>query len=64
MKLHGILDDEDILPDNYPVYPGYYYVCDGNVMESPIRGDVLKLKFRLAVKEVRRCNLMDRGIMS
>lgn len=62
MQLDGVIDNEDILPDNYPVYWGYAYVCDGKVRLSPIKGDVLALKFELGVKEVRRCNLVGRGI--
>lgn len=58
----GIVDGENILPDDYPVYPGYYYVGDEVVIESPIKGDVAQLKRTLNCKEIRNCKLIDRNI--
>jgi hypothetical protein len=61
MKLDGILPDEQILSDDYPVYCSYLYVCDGKVKESPSSGRVKSLKIELKVNEVRNCQLAARG---
>ena len=53
--------DENILEDDYPVYCGYCYVCDGKMMRSQITGCVKDLK-KDGVKEVRRCNIVDRTV--
>jgi len=45
---------EIILDDDYPVFPGYAYIADGEVVESPIHGTVETLKRNLGVKEIRR----------
>ena len=45
---------EIILEDDYPVFPGYAYIGDGELIESPIQGNVGRLKQILNVKEVRR----------
>jgi hypothetical protein len=60
----GILPDENILSDYYPVNYGYLYVCDSKVRSSPIGGGctVRDLKRELNVKEVRRCNMIDRNL--
>jgi hypothetical protein len=52
--------DERILPDDYPVYPGYVYVADGNPISSPIEGTVRGLKRAIGAKEIRRCDLVGR----
>ena len=45
---------EIILDDDYPVFPGYAYIADVEVVESPIHGTVAALKRNLGVKEIRR----------
>jgi hypothetical protein len=45
---------ETILEDDYPVFMGYAYIGDGELIESPIKGTVARLKQALNVKEVRR----------
>lgn len=55
--------DEPILDDSFPVFWDYAYVCDGAVRLSPIRGTVWDLKRELSVSEVRRCDLLGRGLL-
>jgi hypothetical protein len=53
--------NEDILPDDYPVYGNYLYVADGKVYMSDwhdIR--VRQLKAFEGFQEVRRCNIEAR----
>lgn len=52
--------DEPILPDDYPVYPGYAYVADGKPISSPIEGTVARLKAAIKATEIRRCDLVGR----
>ena len=62
VKIDGVLETENLLKDNYPVYLGYFYVCDGKVCSSPIGpASVSDLKVKLGVKEVRSCDLASRG---
>jgi len=54
-------EEENVLPDDYPIYADYLYVCDG----KPYRSDwhditVRQLKVREKFKEVRRCNIVAR----
>lgn len=62
--LTGIFPSENILPDDYPVNLGYYYVCDGRVRVSPIGGwlTVKHLKYVLDVSEIRRCDTSARNL--
>lgn len=54
-------ENEDILPDDYPVYGDYLYVADGNLIRSDWNGiTVGQLKQREGYKEVRRCNIAAR----
>ncbi len=53
--------DEEILPDDYPVYADYWYVVDG----KPVRSDwhditVRQLKHYLKASEIRRCDIVGR----
>lgn len=67
-----IFPDESVLPNNYPVYPGYAYVAvfeDGEVKQiaSPLKGIIAGLIRDLerggkSVAEVRRCNLTARSL--
>lgn len=61
--------NEPILPDEYPVYFGFFYVCDGKIIENPLFGDesvsitVRELKARLPCSEVRRCDAVGRRLL-
>lgn len=68
--LTGILEGEHVLEDDYPVHFGYMYVCDGQVVESPIGRDedgvdatVFELRIWLNCREVRNCKLAARNIL-
>ena len=55
--------NEPVLPDDYPIYGGYAYLADG----KPIISDwheitAAELKKRLGVTELRRCDLVGRGL--
>lgn len=59
--VYQIFEDENELPDDYPIYGDYIYVCDGH----PYRSDwhditVRQLKVIEKFKEVRRCNIQAR----
>ena len=54
-------EDEAILPDNYPIYGNYLYVCDGKIYMSDWHDvTVAFLKKKEKFLEVRRCNIMAR----
>ena len=62
-----ILEGETVLEDEYPVYAGYIYVAvggewpeDGQPVESPLEGDVRRLKADIGAREIRRCELIRR----
>lgn len=61
--------NERVLPDNYPVYGNYYYVCDGKVIQSDIFGDVGKLKedlrkfYKLEANEIKNCDIIGRNLL-
>lgn len=58
--------DEKELDNNYPVYCGYVYVCDGKVIKSDISGTVLDLKkdlrnyYKLEAKIITSCDIVGR----
>lgn len=53
--------DEGVLPDDYPVYADYLYVCDGKPWRSHWHDiSVGRLKYREGFTEVRRCNIEAR----
>jgi len=58
--------NENLLPDNYPVYGDYLYVCDGKVIRSDVFGTVATLKrdlrdfFKLEAKEIMNCDIEGR----
>jgi hypothetical protein len=54
--------DEPILDDDYPVFTGFLYVADGDVLRSPIKGTVASLKRQLCIKEIRRCDMAAREL--
>ena len=53
--------NEPVLEDNYMVYMDYYYVADGNVIQSPVGGNVARLKAAGPYKEIRRCDIVGRA---
>jgi hypothetical protein len=55
--------NEPVLGDDYPVFAGYLYVVDGEVVSSHIEGNVKRLKAALKAKEVRRCDIVARGLL-
>lgn len=56
------LKDEPVLEDDYPVYPTYWYVADGNPVRSQIQGTVRDLKRSVSAGEIRRCSAVKRGL--
>lgn len=52
--------NERVLPDDYPVYAGYLYVADGNVIESDIEGTVKRLKACLSAAVITNCDIYGR----
>ena len=57
------MKNEIVLPDDYPVYFDYFYVCDGEIVISDVQGTVKDLKNDLQCKEVKNCNLFERGLI-
>ena len=56
-----LFDNETVLPDNYPIYGDYLYVCDGTLYRSDYFDiTVGQLKAREGFNEVRRCNIAAR----
>ena len=54
--------NEPVLPDDYPIYGGYLYVADGNVVESDWHNITARdFKFHLKAKELRRCDIVARS---
>jgi hypothetical protein len=53
--------DEEVLPDDYPVYGNYLYVADGKVYMSDWHDITVRaLKIHENFAEVRRCNIEAR----
>jgi hypothetical protein len=53
--------NEDILPDDYPIYGDFLYVADGKPYRSDWHGVTVRyLKAKEGFKEVRRCNISAR----
>ncbi len=62
------LCEERVLPEDYPVYCGYIYLVDDEVIRSDITGTVTDLKRNLVslgkeAKEVKNCDIVGRGIV-
>lgn len=55
--------NEPKLSDDYPVYVGYAYVADGNVIYSNIKGTVADLKLRGNFSNICRCDLVGRDLV-
>lgn len=52
--------DERVLPDDYPVNWDYFYVADGKVIRSDIRGTVADLKRDVKASEIKNCDIYGR----
>jgi hypothetical protein len=53
--------DEPVLADDYPIYAGYLYVADGEVVVSDLHGVTARqLKGHLGATELRRCDIAGR----
>jgi len=59
---------ERVLPDDYPVFPEYLYVVDGEVRRCMVEGTVATLKddlrkrHGLKAEEVKNCDISARGL--
>lgn len=54
---------EKILPDNYPMYAGYWYLLDGKPERNEHGSLTVGAYKRLTgVKEIRRCDAIERGL--
>lgn len=70
MILSGIMEDENPLPDDYPVFWDYLYVIDhngGKVIHSDIQGTVAELRADLVkrgfnAQVIRNCKMVSRNI--
>ena len=58
---------ERVLPDDFPVYGNYLYVCDGKVIRCDlIQGTVLQLKhdlrdfYKIEANEIKNCDIVGR----
>ena len=67
MKNQAVELDEKVLPDDYPVYGDYLYVCDGKVVRCDLmRGTVRDLKkdlrsyYKLEALEIKSCDVIGR----
>lgn len=62
----GVVLSETELPNDYPVYWDYLYVCDGKVIKSDIQGTVADLKRdlrshrKLEAKVITTCDIEGR----
>lgn len=63
----GAILNEEILPDDYPVYGNYLYVVDGKIkicdlMEGTVREykNFLRRYDKIEAKEIRSCDIVGR----
>lgn len=66
--LTGLVENEKLLSDDYPVNMKYLYVMeqepgDFKVIVSPISGDVKRLKVYSKAINIYSCNLVNRNIL-
>ena len=59
--------EEHELPDDYPVYAGFFYVVNNRVWQSPISVNVEKVKFLfflegLQVFSFKSCDIVARNL--
>lgn len=56
-----IYPDEDVLPEDYPIFGNHIYIADGQLYRSDWHGiTVGRLKCIEGFHEVRRCNIVAR----
>jgi hypothetical protein len=58
-------DGEHILPDDYPVHAGFWYIVNGKPVNSNVSGTVKDLRSNLKLEfyyEIRRCNVIKRKL--
>lgn len=55
-------ESETVLSDDYPIYIEHFYIIDGDIALSQIKGSVKDLKDRYNIKEIRRCDIVKRGL--
>lgn len=61
--------NEKVMVASAPVYTGRFYVVDGQVVRSPIRGTVAELKEHLwrvekmEAQVVKECDVRGRGLV-
>ena len=60
-----VKQEERELPNDYPVHYGYFYVCDGRVIQNLffIKGTISDLKNEGA-KIIMNCDIVGRGLMN
>lgn len=65
--MEAIQLNENLLPDDYPVYGDYLYVCDGKVIRCDlISGTIVDLKrdlrnhYKLEAKVITNCDIDGR----
>lgn len=65
--MEAIQLNENLLPDDYPVYGDYLYVCDGKVIRCDLTsGTIADLKrdfrnhYKLEAKEIINCDIAGR----
>jgi hypothetical protein len=55
--------NDPVLPDDYPIYGGYAYLADGEPIISEWHEiTASELKRRMGIAELRRCDLVGRGL--
>lgn len=60
MKTFKLRPSEKVVPDDYPIYPGYYYIVDNVVTEATTAPTAGYWKEHFGVKEIRRLDLFYR----
>ncbi len=56
--------NEPLLPDDYPICRGFYYLLDGEVIKSEYGGITCsELKKIMKGIELRRCDIVRRNII-
>lgn len=63
MKVDKFKESKRVLPDDYPVYAGYIYIADGIIIMSEFNTKVGVFKRLSDVKEVRSCDIVERGLL-
>jgi hypothetical protein len=58
----NILPNEIVVPNDYPIYLGYWYLVDGKPKRSHIAGTAWQLKEVLEAKEIRICDAVERNL--